>query len=198
MGTVSLDWSGPVKPESLVIVGMNERKQCAYDLMSADAVTVAAGRYRLAYGVMAAGKGSTAQRALILPGRSPVIDVADGATVSVALGAPFKLEFETKVEGDEVVLLGTSVHVAGRAQEFYLRFSEVLRPQLTAKTKSGTLLERARTMEASSREDWSKSSRSAAFPKDFRVKRDSQDTIQCQLQLRSHALFGGPLESDWK
>lgn len=198
MGKVTLDWSGPVKPESLVIVGQAERKMCAYDLMSAATVTVAAGRYRLAYGVMATGKGSTAQRAMILPGRSPVIDVADGATVSVALGAPFKLEFETKAEGEEVVLQGTSVHVVGRLQEFYLRFTEVLRPQLTAKTKSGTLLERSRTMEASSREDWSKSSRSAAFPKDFRVKRDPQDSIQWQLQLRSHPLFGGPLESDWK
>src|SRR5262249_25994793 len=85
IGKVTLKWAGPVKPESVVIVGTGSRRPCAYDLTWASVVSVAAGQYQLAYGVITTGKGSTVQRALILPGRSAPFEVAEGGAVSLAL-----------------------------------------------------------------------------------------------------------------
>lgn len=203
MGKVTLDWKGPVRPRSLVVVGEGERSQCAYDLASAAEVTMVSGRYRLAYGVLETGRGASAQRALILAGKSQPFEVHDGGAVTVAFGAPFKLAFETRAQSDATILVGSSVHAEGRGGEVYLRFSEVLLPQVatrraSAPTAGGKPLERAQTLEAPGPADWSKSARAVAFPKDYRVKREGKDAIQFQLQLRTHPLLGGPIESEWR
>ncbi|MFO0983470.1 MAG: hypothetical protein U1E76_17340, partial [Planctomycetota bacterium] len=198
MGRIALEWAGPVKPRSLVVVGVDDRKDCAYDLMSAPEVTAVSGRYRLAYGVLAQGRGTSQQRALIVPGKSVPFEVKDGATTPVKLGAPFTFAFDTQVQGDTAVLVGTSLRVQGRGGESYARFSDVLQPQASARTEGGKVLEPPRAMDPATPAEWSKAARAVAFPRDLRVKRDGKEAVRFQLELKSHPLLGGPIRSEWQ
>jgi hypothetical protein len=195
LGKISLDWAGPVKPRSLVVMGLDDRSSCFYDLAAGGEISVPTGKYRVAYGVLETGKGSSLQRALILPGSSPAVEVKDGATAVMALGAPFRFRFESGAKAGEAFVVGTSVQVTGRAGEAYARFSEVPLPLVTAKTKDNRLLVRAKAMDPPTPAEWSKSLRALAYPKDFRIKSDAADGVSFELELRSHPLLGGPIQS---
>jgi hypothetical protein len=187
-----------VKPECLVVVGLDDRRNCAYDLMAQAKTAVVSGRYRLAYGVISVGKGEKAQRCLILPGKSEAVDVQDGLEKPMHLGAPFAVDFSIRSDKDEVMVVGTSVRVLGRGKEIYTRFSEVLAPQVSARTKeTQKLLEKGKAMSKPDSEDIKNNPIAVAFPKSFRVKKEGKEIIQFQLTMRGHPLIGNA-ESAWR
>jgi hypothetical protein len=87
------------------------------------------------------------------------------------------------------------VQVAGRAGEIYTRFSEVLLPLVSAKTKDNRQLVRAKAMDPPTSAEWTKSLRALAYPRDFRVKADPPEGVTFELELRPHPLLGGPIQS---
>ncbi|MFO0981185.1 MAG: hypothetical protein U1E76_05435 [Planctomycetota bacterium] len=192
-GWIKVEWAGPVRPECLIVVGQDDKRNCAYDIMAQEKTPVVSGRYRLAYGVLSVGKGEKAVRCLILPGKSESVQIDDGLERPMAFGAPFALAFSK--QGASVV--GDSIVVEGRGKEEYTRFNDVLSPLVSARVKDGKPLERAKPMEKQSPDDWKKNPRLVAYPKSFSVKKEGKEIIQFQLTLKNHPLFGD-LESPWK
>jgi hypothetical protein len=197
-GTISLDWAGPLKPECLIVVGLDDRRNTCYDLMTQPKTPVVAGRYRLAYGILSLGKGEKAQRCLILPGKSESLDIQDGLEKEFHFGAPFGIEFSIRSDKEEVMVVGTSVRVVGRGKEVYTRFSDLLLPLVSARIKETQKpVEKSKAMSKPDQEDWKNNPVAVGFPKSFRVKKEGKEIIQFQLSLHNHPLIGNA-ESVWR
>ena len=139
---MQLKWVGAPttpKPEVLVIQGEGDFQGARYDISSGKPLEVPAGKYTLTYGRIVSGKGGRGMDADVYAGAMEPILVNAGENATVTLGAPFKLDFERKVEGDEVVVDALKLAVVGVSGEIYGRINgaAAIPEVLAAKTADG-------------------------------------------------------------
>lgn len=108
---------------SLVLVSeTSQTRGLVVDLMSGKGgvLAVPIGRYRFQQGLLRDPKGG---EALILPGTGIglTVEVEEGATASVELGAPFTFSIARKLEGNKLILDGKTFCIVGAAGERYVR-----------------------------------------------------------------------------
>src|SRR5262249_49561583 len=101
-------------------------------------VKVPAGEYALASGRLESGHKTGMQQARMYPGHSTTFKVEPGATYTLALGAPYRLRFHTKAEGQEFVVDTKSLRIAGKAgEEWAMLFDDALQPEMEVRTAEG-------------------------------------------------------------
>jgi hypothetical protein len=122
-GQVTLSWKGPnpMKPEVVVLSGEGDFANTHFNIAGGKPVEVPAGTYRLSFGRIVSGKGARLVQAHIYQGSMKPVKVAAGAETAVALGAPFSLDFQAKMEGEELVVDATTIAVVGTSGESYAR-----------------------------------------------------------------------------
>lgn len=141
VGQLQLKWVGAPapKPEVLVIQGEGDFSGACFDISSDKPLEVPAGRYTLTYGRIVSGKGGRGSEADVYAGAMEPIIVNPGETATVTLGGPFKIDFERKVEGEEVVIDALKITVVGVSGEIYGRINGAppVPEVLAAKTPDG-------------------------------------------------------------
>ncbi len=125
LGTVEVKMKGlkGVKLSSLVLAAETSQIKGTYiDVMVSKSgkLELPIGRYRFVQGL---ARGSKGAEALILPGvgLGLTIDVEEGTTSTIELGAPFSLTIEARVEGRKLFLDGETLCVVGNSGERYCR-----------------------------------------------------------------------------
>jgi hypothetical protein len=142
-GKIVYKWKGPskAKPKHVIVREMSFFKGAAFDLVAGGkkGVEVPVGDYEIIYGRIYNGKAPRANYSVLLKGKSPNIKVEAGKTVTVQLGAPFRLEFEKKQEGGKIIMDSSTFWVRGNFGVKYTSFMpEVLEPELvSAKDQNG-------------------------------------------------------------
>lgn len=202
-GTLKLEFKGP-PPTWVVVHGDGEYKSSYFDLVEGGAkgVAVPAGKYKLYYGEMRAGKKKLVRKTLILPGKStPTWDVKTGQTTVVTLGAPFGFDFKHTFESEKLSVTGRSVAIVGSQGERYERtWNCVPRPEVSWRKKGTKKSNKGDKMPALlDTEGLSKYGRDAAWsPLDLvLVLKGEKGPIEVQLTEKKHDLFG-KIESDWR
>ncbi len=138
-GRVQLKWQGNrrIAPEVLIIQGRDLFAHTAFDLSSGKAVEVPAGEYEISFGRIVVGRGARTQMAQIFKGDSEPFTVEEGKTLSLEMGAPFRIDFERE-GGDRDLAIDASklrvLDVSG-AQYAHLH-NAVLTPDVVASTNS--------------------------------------------------------------
>ena len=140
-GHLRLDWHGKTcKPDVLIVRGNGDFAATAFNLVGGKPVEVPAGEYEVSFGRVSDAKGAArGASAHVYRGQSPKFTVEKDKTLDLALGEPFHLTFEKKVDGDTLVLDTLQVHVQGMAGELYTRINGAV-PEaevLAAKSKDG-------------------------------------------------------------
>lgn len=108
-GRVQLDWQGNrrIAPGLLIIQGRGRLAHTAFDISSGKATNVPAGEYEIAFGRIVVGKGARTQMAQIFKGESEVFTVEEGKTLSLEMGAPFRIDF-VRAGGDRDLAIDAS------------------------------------------------------------------------------------------
>lgn len=122
-GKLQLKWKGSrsVKPAVLIVRGTGELATVAFNLAKGKAIEVPTGKYEIAYGRAFKGKGAQMQVAHIFKGDSQPIEVEEGKTAELTLGAPFTMDFAREGSGDTLRLDSLKFRVLGAAKEVYCK-----------------------------------------------------------------------------
>lgn len=196
LGTVKVEFGGVrgLHLASAVLVStLRQTKGLRVDLMyrQGKPVQIPIGRYQFEQGLLAGRKGESA---LIFPpaGAPLYVEVEEGKSTTLALGAPFRLAADARVEGNQLTVVGRSVHVVGKAGERYYRLvgAPLFDVQVFVKGGASGVL-KATTLEDTNRE-WGR----LYYPADAVVPVRTGSTPEWRLRLRKHPWFGD-LDSDW-
>jgi len=209
VGTLKLEYKGPVQPTWLVVRGQGKLENCYFDLVTADKkpARVPAGTYSLFVGELRTGKKQQTAKALITTGASaPSIVVRAGEESVLKLGAPYHFEFATEADGEEQIrVVGKSVSIVGSAGERYERaWNCSPRPEVSVRkagAKKGGKPERMDVV--SNLEEVDENGKYKFLADDtwrpldtsFEVKKGEK--VEVQLVEKKNKLFGD-ISSDWK
>ncbi len=198
-GQVVLKWNGPVAPKMLVLAEVRDFKGSFFDVAGGKPVTVPAGRYEIAYGRIETGKGAQAKQAWIFKGKCEPVEVKAGETVTLDLGAPYTIDFETDSKSKSVVVRGKSLVVSDKSGAIVGRiYDELPFPEVSARLKGGGALGKPKEMAKISTETLNKDNAAAWFPGDLTIDKSEKQIVEVQLSLKKHGLLGGPFTSEWK
>ncbi|HKB16789.1 MAG TPA: hypothetical protein VKF62_12040, partial [Planctomycetota bacterium] len=202
---LKLDARGPAtaKPAHLIVRETGEFSGSYFDLAaSPKGALVPAGTYQIVGGLIRIGKGPSTQKVSILKGKSEPFTVAAGETKTVAIGKPYKFEFQVSkstVAGEtRYKLEGKLLTVYGSAGERYERFwDEIPLPEVTwrkAGSKSGG--GKGKEMKRATFNDIDKLGFAASWhPLDFEIPAPGPGDWEFHLAQR-HKLLG-EIESAW-
>lgn len=198
-GQVVLKWSGPVAPRVLVIAETRDFKGCYFDVAGGKPVTVPAGRYEIAYGEIESGKGPQLKQAWIFKGEAKDFDVAAKGTTTLDMGAPYKLDFDRKLDAKSIKIVGKSVVPKEKSGAILGRiYDEVLCPEVWTRPGAAGNGSPGKAMTRPDQKVTAKDSSAPWFPGDYVIDTGKDQKLQVQLKLAKHALLGGPFTSEWK
>lgn len=199
-GSVRLEWQGPVPPVSLVLREVRELQGAFFEVAGGKPMTVPVGRYEIAVGKIEAGKGNSVRQAWIFKGKSEPFEVKAGEETLLAMGGPYRFDFDTEDSGDKFRVKGKSLLIYEKTGALIGRvFPELVFPEVSVRTESGSVIAKSKPTRIVSSEQFNRDSVSPWFPADFEI--DKPSGTRCQAQLSStekHKLLGGPFESEWK
>jgi hypothetical protein len=115
--------------QALVVRGQDELGIAAFNLAAGKPVEVPAGSYVIDYGRIAEGKGGSWMTADIFRGKSEPIAVQAGEAKVVTIGAPFMVQFDKTVSGNDVEVNAHSLMVLGAFGEHYAHLNNCV-PEL--------------------------------------------------------------------
>lgn len=149
------------------------------------------GRYTFQQGLVRDPKKG--YEAVILPPKDvPIyVEIEEGKTATLELGAPFKLVADYDVREKKVVLNGQSLHVAGKSRERYLRMVGVTLFDTEVQLKGG----KGKSFPPSLAEDINSKWALAYYPNNLEVSFGGSFK-PFRLFYKKHPWFGN-LESDW-
>jgi hypothetical protein len=120
-GMLELDWGGAkgTEPAVLIVQGRGDFRGARFDLSGGKPVEVPVGDYELSFGRIESGKGARIMTANVFPGSFERVKVEAGKTTTIALGAPFHLDFQKAGTETEVEIDAVGIRIRGRAGELY-------------------------------------------------------------------------------
>lgn len=203
LGKLALDYSGP-KPTWVVVRGLDNLALTFFDLaeVGKKGLEVPVGRYEVIYGEVRKGKKREEMKALMTASKNrKSYTVKQDETTMIELGAPFEFDFETRVDGENLTVVGETVAIVGRGGERYERVWNS-RPQPEASwreagSKRGSKAEDMKLM----MNQWDASEFGWSyfwFPFDLVMPlKPGTESPEVQLVEKKNKLFG-KIESDWK
>jgi hypothetical protein len=198
-GQVVLKWNGPVAPRSLVLGETHDFKGCFFDVAGGKPVTVPAGHYEIAIGRIETGKLAQTRQAWIFKGDAKEVEVKPGETTTLDMGGPYTLDVQHEDAGKTFVVKGKSLIVHDKSGAIVGRiYDEVLYPELQARVKGGSSFGKPQTMQRPATEVLNKDFQAPWFPGDVVIQKPEKTELEVKLELKKHALLGGPFTSDWK
>jgi hypothetical protein len=199
-GQVVVKWNGPVPPRLLIIEEMHELKGCYYDVAGGKPVTVPVGHYEIGYGELEQGKAGQIKQAWILRGASKQFDVVANQTVTLDMGAPYKIDFELDRKGGKSITVKGKMVVREKSGAIVARiYDEAVFPEVW--TRNGTTGNGTAGKPMTKSDEKTRAADNAAiwFPGPYVIDLPAKDAkIQVALKLAKHPLLGGPFASDWK
>jgi hypothetical protein len=196
LGTVRVEFQGArgVRLASVVLVStLRQTRGLRVELMRkrGKPVEVPIGRYQFEQGLLAGKKGECA---LVFPpvGAPLYVDVEEGQTATLALGAPFRLAADVRLEGDKLTVIGRSVHVVGQAGERYCRLVGAPLFDVDVLVKGGS----KGRLAGSANEDVNKEWGRLYYPADAVLPLRAGKDPEWRMVLRKHPWFGN-LDSGW-
>jgi hypothetical protein len=204
VGTLKLEFKGPVKPAFLIVQGADkENERTFFDLLEggSSGVQLPVGRYKLCFGMLRQGKRREVQKCLILPDKAQEpVDVSAGKTAVLKLGGPFGFDFVSTDDGDTITLIGRTVGAIGAAGEHYARvWNAAPKPEVNVRKVGGKKAETSdRTELITDQDQLSKGWVHAWLPFDKIVsKKAAAEKAEVQLFEKKNKLLG-EIESAWK
>ncbi len=178
---VSLVFQSQTKPTKGLVIDVAFNRKLA--------LPVPIGEYVFVQGIL---RGPKTQEAIILPGDVPIkVQVEEGKTETLVLGAPFHLDARTEIKDGTLTVDGKTLHVLGSKGEFYTH--------LVGAPLSGTELlvkgGKTKKMRASTADEIAKDWYSAYYPQNVEVKVPPGGKTIFRLFLKKHPWFG-KLESE--
>ncbi|MFT7676513.1 MAG: hypothetical protein ACI8QC_000484 [Planctomycetota bacterium] len=207
-GFLKLDVKG-IKPSFVIVQGSQAYENSFFDLAAAKGreVEVPIGVYKLYFGILRKGKKRQQMKALILPGSSVSYAVSEGTTVDVKIGAPFGFDFNTEVNGSELIVDGQSVVITGRGGEHYGRpYGCVPKPEVSMRKAGSKRGGKGKKMPMlisqddiyNVKRDPKKGYKAAWFPYDLALPiKAGMTEVEVQLVDKKNKLFG-KISSEWK
>jgi hypothetical protein len=204
-GTVQVDFDSKVAPAHLVVQEIDKLDGSYFDILPprrGKHVTLPVGTYKLCMGRITKGSKTNQDQIRIYSGRAEPFKVKEGQVTKLALGAPYSLTFKQAVDGDERVLDTRSIRVFGRGGlEYSMFFDDPLQPTVEVRTPEGKKAGKPSKLRKVGVGEWEVNTRTPDnilwFPFEYRVDAPSGKLFEMRLTQKSHALLGGPLESDW-
>ncbi|HET6203967.1 MAG TPA: hypothetical protein VFI25_14345 [Planctomycetota bacterium] len=205
--TLKLEFRGlpAARPNHLIVRETGEFSGSFFDLAaSPKGVTVPAGTYEIAGGLLRTGRGPATQKASVLKGKATPFKVAAGETKGVTIGRPYQFDFQvakSTIAGEtRYTIQGKFVAVYGAGGERYERiWDEVPVPEVTwrkagAKGPAGKGTEMKRATD----DDVKRTEGFAVLwhPLDLEIPAPGPGDWQFRLAER-HKLFGD-VASEWK
>ena len=147
-----------------------------------------AGRYKLLQARFA-GKGVEEVTMMPPPIGPLAIDVLEGETAELTLGAPFELKASVELAGQEAIVAGRTLHVVGSQGERYLRFMGAPMYGIEASMKGV----KAQTLRAPNSEEANADWERLFYPMDalLEAKKNLEEgATVIELELKKHPWFG--------
>ena len=203
-GRLALDAKG-VKPDYLIVQGSGRWQNCYFDLTEGGSkgIEVPAGNYKIFSGRISKGKRLQMMKAQILPGDAESVEVEDGETTKLAIGAPYAFNFDYTADGSDVTVKGQSVVVAGRGGEVYDRvWNAVTRPDVLLRKKGKKKGGKGKGMRVVENQQDPILGSTVGFnamwrPLDYTTSQ-IDDSVEVQLVEKKNKLHFDTIESDWK
>jgi len=203
-GQLLLDYDIKVAPDYLVVREVGELESVYFDVMPArrnKPVTLPVGTYQICLGATSKGGKTSMDQVRVYTGSSQPFTISADETTTLELGAPYKLTFRSKVDIDEVVVDTRTLRCFGRGgEEYAMFFDDPLQPELAARTSDGKKLGKPSKMARVSVGEWERNTGADNilwFPLEQRFTPAPGKTLEFQMTQKSHALLGGPFESEW-
>ena len=199
-GQVVVKWNGPVAPKMLVVAEIGDMKGSYFDVAGGAPVTLPAGRYEIAYGRIETGKGAQLKQAWLFKGDSQEFEVKAGAATTLDMGGPYVIDFKTDLRDKSLVVVGKSLIVREKSGAIVGRiYDEIPYCEVSHRKKGGPPIGKPKAMSKITTEVFNGDSAAQWFPGDFSIENvKTEDGVEVQLNLKKHALLGGPFTSDWK
>lgn len=199
-GNVVLKWNGPVAPKMLVVAEIGDMKGSYFDVAGGAPVNLPAGRYEIAYGRIETGKGTQMKQAWLFKGDAPEFEVKAGETTTLDMGGPYVVDFKTDLRDKSLVVVGKSMIVREKTGAILGRiYDEIPYCEVSYRKKGGTPIGKPKAMSKITTEIFNTDSAAQWFPGDFAIENvKTEDGVEVQLNLKKHALLGGPFTSEWR
>jgi hypothetical protein len=206
LGTVKLDYKGPVWPTWIVLRGINRYENTFIDVAGdgKKGVAVPAGEWHFYYGELRKGAKQETMKSLILPGPNAeklTWNVEPGKDVTIKLGEPYGFDFDFETSANGIKIPGASVAVTGSAGERYERlWNCIVHPEAEYR-KAGTkkASKSQKFDDVTSPDDVNKVGWPALWkPLDLELPmKEKIDKPEVHLFEKKHKLFGS-IDSAWK
>lgn len=202
-GTVLVNWKGGVKPQYVVIHGLDRAGIFNYyDVIGGGRkpVDVPAGKYEIACGKIVTGKKSKLQQVRLYRGNSKPFYVEPGQETVLELGAPFTYEWEGRRVGKTYSITGETVNVFGKSGELYtMFFDNVPIPVVSVRAKdSQRILVKGEKMGKATLDDFNKATMSVWHPLSYKYEGKKSQDMEARLELKKHKILGGPIVGEWR
>jgi hypothetical protein len=201
-GSIRLDCETAVPPTHVLVREVGKLEGALFNVVPAKqggSVTLPVGSYVLAGGRIESGKKTSMRQARMYRGRSAAFEVEPGTTHVLTLGAPYTIEHETKVEGEQTVVVGRSLRVFGRGgEEWAMLFDEALQPEVEGYSAAGKKVHKAEKMRKTDISAWQENKgpdNILWFPLDLALETPKGEGLVLRLTQKSHVLLGGPFDS---
>lgn len=208
-GTLKLDFKGEY-PTWLIVRGTGVLENTFIDVCAngKKGVELPVGEYKLVAGMIRKGKKQQTMKCLVLGNdQVPTIEVKAGEEASLALGGPFRFEFDYAKQEDKVLVSGPSVRVLGAAGETYDRFWNCApEPSVSVRkagAKKGGKAEDMPKIDGSLDQLKEDGTRKWGYDQVWRplaleiTLKKPEDAVELQMVEKKHKLLG-EIESDWK
>jgi hypothetical protein len=203
-GTVEVDFDSKVGPAQLVAREIDKLDGCYFNILPArrgKGVTLPVGTYQICLGRITKGNKTNQDQVRIYAGSAEPFKVEEGKTTKLEFGAPYSLTFRQEVDGDERLLDTRSIRVFGRGGlEYGMFFDDPLQPTVEVRTPEGKKEGKPSKLRKVGVGEWEVNTGADNilwFPYEYRVDAPGGKEFEMRLSQKSHALLGGPLESDW-
>ncbi len=200
-GTVVLDFKNKLKPEALIIMATDKFKGAYFNIASGKPVRVPCDRYKVAYGILRAGKKESMQSCLVVASAEMTsLEVKKDQETKFELGSPFHYVFEAAEVGNgDVKIVGKSVAVKGRGKELYVRFwDNPPIPEEVHLYRDGKSVGKALPMKRPAFPDFQKGGLETMFyPLDLTLtgNGNSSAKLGVSMKLKKPQLLDGPIET---
>lgn len=190
-GEVELSYEGP-DLEWLVVRGEGALEDVLFALEEGKATELPIGTYRVYMGVVREKDA----KAVLLPGESEPFEITEGGELELALGGPFRYDFDSSLTGEGIKVRGYTVRVVGSAgEEYHLCWKCRPRPTLYLRSTGDSgwdevapmqLIDDIDTLAARGAEGWNE----AWWPDDLVVENEVGDEYDARLFEKKNPLFG--------